>query len=261
MGPGVRRDDDVGTRLHVLAARCARVVARILRPREGVGNAGCPMHPQPRVRILAVSMHTSIHSEPPESPGIPARNGFNGFLRALLGDRLSCHRRLRNEFRQLERQRRGVRTTRLRRPPQALSSEAPSASTASRPAFVTTAKRPSDRDGIDGMLLLIWGRDQRRRLRQIGTTGKSPVHRSSLRCPQVTQTVGTSAVAADALAYRLNSIIAAPGGPVCLDPASGTTLTFQKVRWKSIARPRLSALRAGLTKASTIRLLGAYCNQ
>jgi hypothetical protein len=23
---------------------------------------------------------------PPESPGIPARNGFNGFLRALLGD-------------------------------------------------------------------------------------------------------------------------------------------------------------------------------
>jgi len=95
------------------------------------------------VRILAVSMHTSIHSEPPESPGIPARNGFNGFLRALLGDRLSCHRRLRNEFRQLERQRRGVRTTRLRRPPQALSSEAPSASTASRPAFVTIAKRPS----------------------------------------------------------------------------------------------------------------------
>jgi hypothetical protein len=54
---------------------------------EGVGNAGCPMHPQPRVRILVVSMHTSIHSEPPESPGIPARNGFNGFLRALLGDR------------------------------------------------------------------------------------------------------------------------------------------------------------------------------
>jgi hypothetical protein len=33
---------------------------------EGVGNAGRPMHPQPRVRILVVSMHTSIHSEPPE---------------------------------------------------------------------------------------------------------------------------------------------------------------------------------------------------
>jgi hypothetical protein len=32
-----------------------------------------------------------------KSPGIPARNGFNGFLRALPGDRLSCHRRLRIE--------------------------------------------------------------------------------------------------------------------------------------------------------------------
>jgi hypothetical protein len=30
---------------------------------EGVGNAGCPVHPQPRARILVVSMRTSIHSE------------------------------------------------------------------------------------------------------------------------------------------------------------------------------------------------------
>jgi hypothetical protein len=30
---------------------------------EGVGNAGCPVHPQPRTRILVVSMRTSIHSE------------------------------------------------------------------------------------------------------------------------------------------------------------------------------------------------------
>src|SRR3984893_19081008 len=46
------------------------------------------------------------------------------------------------------RQRRGVRTTRLRRPLQVLSSAAPSASTASRPAAVTIACRPSvGRDG------------------------------------------------------------------------------------------------------------------
>jgi hypothetical protein len=33
--------------------------------------------------------HTSVVTTvAPESPGIPARNGFNGFLRALLGDRL-----------------------------------------------------------------------------------------------------------------------------------------------------------------------------
>jgi hypothetical protein len=29
--------------------------------------------------------HTAVA---PGSPGLPARNGFNGFLRALLGDRL-----------------------------------------------------------------------------------------------------------------------------------------------------------------------------
>jgi hypothetical protein len=29
----------------------------------------------------------------PEQPGIPAHNGFNGFLRDLPGDRLCCHRR------------------------------------------------------------------------------------------------------------------------------------------------------------------------
>jgi hypothetical protein len=57
------------------------------RPNEGVGNAGCPMHPQPRVRNG--SEHTSVVTTgPPEQPGIPAHNGFNGFLRALRGDRL-----------------------------------------------------------------------------------------------------------------------------------------------------------------------------
>jgi hypothetical protein len=70
------------------AARCARAVARSFPPfkSEGVGNAGCPMHPQPRVRILVVSKHTSIHSERPESRGIPARNGFNRLPRALPGE-------------------------------------------------------------------------------------------------------------------------------------------------------------------------------
>jgi hypothetical protein len=61
---------------------------------EGAGNAGCPMHPQPRVRYGVVSMHTSIHSESSESPDIP-RAMVYGLCRALPGDRLSCHRRLR----------------------------------------------------------------------------------------------------------------------------------------------------------------------
>src|SRR3954453_2936990 len=44
------------------------------------------MHPQPRVRNR--SKHTSVVTTgSPEASGIPARDGFNGFLRALPGDR------------------------------------------------------------------------------------------------------------------------------------------------------------------------------
>jgi hypothetical protein len=57
-----------------------------LRPSEGVGNAGCPLHPQPRVHFVLVE-RTRVTTSTPESPGIPARNGFNGLLRALPGDR------------------------------------------------------------------------------------------------------------------------------------------------------------------------------
>jgi hypothetical protein len=57
-----------------------------LSPKEGVGNAGCPLHPQPRVHFALVE-RTRVTTSTPESPGIPARNGFNGFLRALPGDR------------------------------------------------------------------------------------------------------------------------------------------------------------------------------
>ena len=74
------------TRVRDLAARCARVVHEIFRPTEGVGNAGCPMHPRSRVHVVVVE-RTRVTTSTPESPGIPARNGFNGFLRALPGDR------------------------------------------------------------------------------------------------------------------------------------------------------------------------------
>src|SRR6267378_7853318 len=53
---------------------------------EGAGNAGCPLHPRPRVHFVVVE-RTRVTTSTPESPGIPARNGFNGFLRALPGDR------------------------------------------------------------------------------------------------------------------------------------------------------------------------------
>src|SRR3981081_3595867 len=53
---------------------------------EGVGNAGCPLHPRPRVHFVLVE-RTRVTTSTPESPGIPARNVFNGLCRALPGDR------------------------------------------------------------------------------------------------------------------------------------------------------------------------------
>src|ERR1700738_3079989 len=69
-----------------LAARCARVVEKSLAPFEGVGNAGCPLHPRSRVHLVVVE-RTRVTTSTPESPDVPARNGFNGLLRALPGDR------------------------------------------------------------------------------------------------------------------------------------------------------------------------------
>src|ERR1700730_4939049 len=71
---------------HPLAARCARVVQEPSPHKaEGAGNAGRPLRPQSRVQCVGSTRgshhgHTGItrHS---------LRNGFNGFLRALLGDR------------------------------------------------------------------------------------------------------------------------------------------------------------------------------
>jgi hypothetical protein len=74
------------TRLHDLAARCARVLDESSAPIEGVGNAGCPLHPRFRVHLVVVE-RTRVTTSTPESPGIPARNGFNSLCRALPGDR------------------------------------------------------------------------------------------------------------------------------------------------------------------------------
>jgi hypothetical protein len=54
--------------------------------KEGVGNAGCPLHPRSRVHFVLIE-RTRVTTSTPESPGIPARNGFNGLCRALPGDR------------------------------------------------------------------------------------------------------------------------------------------------------------------------------
>jgi hypothetical protein len=127
------------THRRIPATHRARVVANSSAP-EGVGNAGCPMH---RSRACSVVNTRVSHHGYTGSPGIPARNGFNGFLRALPGDRACLPPSLRES------------------PPRNLtpasgrqdhttspSASAPfvkgaSTSTASRPASVTIAIRPS----------------------------------------------------------------------------------------------------------------------
>jgi hypothetical protein len=52
--------------------------------------------------------------------------------------------------------RQGVRTTRFNRPRQAHRKKAPFTSTATRPASVTSAKRPSEWDGLARDIAVIW---------------------------------------------------------------------------------------------------------
>src|SRR5216684_4446111 len=109
MGPCFRRDGEkriqLSNRLTVIA-RSQRVAMTLIEfrirlrprgarrprcciwfpPKEGVGNAGCPLHPRPRVHLVVVE-RTRVTTSTPESPDVPARNGFNGLLRALPGDR------------------------------------------------------------------------------------------------------------------------------------------------------------------------------
>jgi len=80
------------TRLRDPAARCARVVHLSSAPMEGVGNAGCPLHPRSRVHFVLVE-RTRVTTSTPESPGIPARNGFTAYFALSPVTGLFCHRR------------------------------------------------------------------------------------------------------------------------------------------------------------------------
>ena len=61
-------------------------------PKKGAGKTGCALHPRSRVQGVERDAHEHTGSAEAVRPSL--RNGFNGFLRALPGDRLSCHRRL-----------------------------------------------------------------------------------------------------------------------------------------------------------------------
>src|SRR3977135_1496912 len=53
-----------------ISRRDAPELCMNLSPKEGVGNAGCPLHPQPRAQ--SVVTHTSVVTTgPPEHPAFP----------------------------------------------------------------------------------------------------------------------------------------------------------------------------------------------
>jgi hypothetical protein len=112
------------------------------------------MRPQPRVQNK--TKHTSkVTTVTPVSPGIPRAMVLTVSFVLSLVTGLVCHHRKRDakHRRQLERQRRGVRTTRLRRPPHAPFVNAPP----KRPPHPAPNVRddretPLERDGMAGKI-------------------------------------------------------------------------------------------------------------
>src|SRR5882724_3835114 len=142
------------------------------------------MRPQPRMQNK-ISIRVSHHGHTGTTRHSP-RNGFTAYFAlspvTTLFDTVACA-----SYRRLDANDWGVRTTRLRRTLQHHSSSALPASTASRPAFVTIAIRPSCRNETVRISELIWvGRKQKyfcktglTRLRKIRSD--LPVGHSNLR--------------------------------------------------------------------------------
>jgi hypothetical protein len=125
------------------------------------GRRECRVLDRTRSLVCEKQKHTSVVTTGrPNIPAFPAR-WFYGFLRALPGDRafLPPSSARCEASSPTWHQRRGARTTRLRRPRHAHSSVARDASIASRAQrFVTTAKRPSFRVQDAPRKPLIWER-------------------------------------------------------------------------------------------------------
>src|ERR1700738_4856197 len=79
------------------AARCARVVHLSLAPMEGVGNAGCPLHPRSRVHFVLVE-RTRVTTSTPERPAFPHAMVLTAYVVRSPGTGLFCHRRQRIGF-------------------------------------------------------------------------------------------------------------------------------------------------------------------
>ena len=85
--PSVRNDvRDRDTPAHSRDAIAPEVWTNTLVKIEGAGNAGRPMRPIAARAMIAIE-RTRVGQVTPEIARHSPRNGFNGFLRALPGDR------------------------------------------------------------------------------------------------------------------------------------------------------------------------------
>ncbi len=134
------------TRLRILAARCARGLLELVPLKEGAGKTGCALHPRSRVQ-MHIKKRTRAYRFSGNTPAFPAQWLYD-LSRALPGERLFCLRRRRDIPANLTpAPRRRDHTT----SPYAINALVQHAyahltlpaSTASPPAFVTIAKRPS----------------------------------------------------------------------------------------------------------------------
>jgi hypothetical protein len=64
---------------------------------EGAGNAGCPMHPQPRVRFVVGVCTRVFTAEAPETSGIPHAMVLTAYIALSPGTGRSCPRRSRDK--------------------------------------------------------------------------------------------------------------------------------------------------------------------
>src|SRR5712664_3183503 len=71
--------------------------AKISHPFEGVGNAGCPLHPQPRVQSVGGTRVSSPRSHR-DHPAFPHAMVLTAYFVLSPVTGLFCHRRLRIRF-------------------------------------------------------------------------------------------------------------------------------------------------------------------
>src|SRR5713101_1185295 len=199
------------TRVRDPTTRSARVVHLSLAPKEGVGNAGCPLHPRPRVHFVLVE-RTRVTTSTPERPAFPHAMVLTAYVVLSPVTGLFCHRRQRiwfclspvgpTQLRELDAsvgasgphdfavrsnisRRRAVDRSRIQRTRPAIPSRAKRCRVhrIPCPTSVTIAIRPSVWDGMRNVLEVIWGvRKQKYFFKQDWTAQIRLIHFNKFAC-------------------------------------------------------------------------------